>query len=656
MIAFWKKAIPLYLVTVFMGNTSVWADTNPATKATQTANKEVLNSLPFKDKQDFEDAQRGLIAKPESLIIKGETGNVVWDLDSYRSFISLDKPAPDTVNPSLWRIAQLNIQYGLFKVSDRIYQVRGYDMSNLTLVETNSGWIVFDPLLAAETAKAAMELVDETLGKKPIHAVVHSHSHADHYGGIRGIVSEEDVKSGKVKVIAPEGFMEHAISENVTAGNAMSRRATFQYGAFLPRNEKGSVGIGLGMTSATGTNTIIEPNIIIEETGEEVDVDGVNMVFQMTPGTEAPAEMNTYFPQFRAMWMAENTTNVMHNILTLRGAEVRDALGWAKYINETIELYGDKIDVKFQSHHWPMWGNERIVDYLKKQRDLYKYTHDQTVRMLNQGLTGKEISEQISLPPELNNLWSGRGYYGTLRHNSRAVYQRYMGWYDGNPSSLNDLPPEPAAKKYVEYMGGAKKIIKRARKDFDNGEYRWLAMALKHVVFADPDNQEAKNLLADTYEQLGYQAEAGTWRSIYLQGAYELRNGTPDIEVSSTASADTISAMSPEMLFDYLSVKLNGERAVGKKIVLNMDFTDLDTTYGLIVENAVLNYRDTAFNNADATLTLTKAGLNQVQLGQKTMKEMIDSGKFEIEGDKAAFEEFFGLLDNFDLWFNIVTP
>lgn len=578
----------------------------PATEATKAANEAVLKSLPFGNKSDFEDAERGLIARPEHLTIKNDKGTLVWDLEQYKTYIGDDKPAPDTVNPSLWRNAQLNMHYGLYKVTDRIYQVRGYDLSNITFIQGDTGWIVLDPLISTETAKAAYDLVTENLGKKPIHAVIYSHSHTDHYGGVRGIVDEADVKSGKIKIIAPEGFTEHAISENVIAGNAMSRRAIYMYGALLPRNPEGGVNAGLGQTTSTGTPTLIEPTDIISKTGEKRTIDGVDMVFQMTPGTEAPAEMNTHFPQFKAMWMAENTTATLHNILTLRGAVVRDALKWANHIDETIDLYGPDTEVKFQSHHWPKWGNDKIIDYWKKHRDLYKYIHDQSVRLMNEGYTGIEISNMVKLPPELDQQWYNRGYYGTVKHNTRAVYQRYMGFYDANPTTLDQLPSEEAAKKYVEYMGGAAAIMQKAKPDFDKGEYRWVVEALKQVVFADPNNKEAKDLLADAYEQMGYQAESGPWRSVYLQGAFELRNGVPTSGGLASASPDTIRAMPPDMLFDYLGVRLNGPKAAGKTIKLNVDFTDIGKQYSLVVENGVLNYANKFVDAPDAKLTLTK--------------------------------------------------
>lgn len=637
-------------------NAAQAAASKPATAATLAANKALAEYLNFDDKQDFEDARRGLIDAPPTLRIKNDKGDVVWDLESYKQYIGLDKAAPDTVNPSLWRNAQLNMIYGLFKVADRIYQVRGYDLSNITFVQGDTGWIVGDPLISAETAKAAYELVTKNLGKRPVVAVIYSHSHVDHYGGVRGLVAESDVKAGKVKIIAPENFTEEAVSENVIAGNAMGRRAVYMYGALLPRNPRGGVNGGLGQTTSTGTATLIVPTTIVGKTGTQMTVDGVKLVFQMTPGTEAPAEMNTFFPQFKAIWMAENATHTLHNVLTLRGAKVRDPLIWAHYLGETLDMWGADIESEFASHHWPMWGNERIRSFLKKQGDLYKYIHDQSVHLMNEGYTGVEISNMIKLPPELDKEWFSRGYYGSVKHDTRAVYQRYMGFYDANPSTLDELSPAEAAMKYVEYMGGADAVVKKARADFDQGHYRWVAMALKHVVFADPNSVTAKHLLADTYEQMGYQAESGPWRSIYLQGAYELRNGVPSAGATVTASPDTIRAMSPELLFDYFGVRLNSEKSAGKKLALNLTFTDLKQPYTLSVENGVLTYGKKSNPKADATMTLTKATLDAIQLGETTLDKAIADGNVNIEGRKEAVGEFLGMLDTFPFWFNIVTP
>ncbi|EKB29488.1 alkyl/aryl-sulfatase [Aeromonas dhakensis] len=636
-----------------------WAVINPkpASEFTIQANQNVLHTLPFNDKQDFEDARRGFIAKPDTLTIKDEQGNVVWDLEQYKTYIGLDKTAPDTVNPSLWRNAQLNMEYGLFKVTDKIYQIRGFDLSNITFIQGDKGWIVFDPLISPQTAKAALAFINQTLGERPVTAVVYSHSHVDHYGGAAGLFnSPDEVKKNGVQIIAPEGFTEHAVSENVIAGNAMARRAVYMYGALLPRNAQGSVNGGLGQTVSAGVPSLLLPTRFITKSGEEVTLDGVRMVFQMTPGTEAPAEMNTWFPDSKALWMAENTTNTMHNILTLRGAQVRDALKWSSYLSETIETWGDQAQVKFQSHHWPRWGNASIVDYFKKQRDLYKYIHDQSVRLMNMGYTGEEISEKIALPPELNDFWPNRGYYGTLRHNSRAVYQRYMGWYSGNPSDLDNLPPEMAGPKYVEFMGGEQALLKKAKASFDKGEYRWVAEVLKHLVFANPNNQEGKLLLADALEQLGYQAESGSWRSVYLQGAYELRNGVPTAGGTVSASPDTIRAMNPSMLFDYLAVRINPEKAAGKKMVINMDFTDIGEKHTLSLENAVLNHTTRYAAKPDVTLTLSKQTLDDIQLGQGTLEQKIASGEIKVQGNQQTFSDFVGLLDKFNFWFNIVTP
>ncbi|WP_375792620.1 alkyl/aryl-sulfatase [Vibrio alginolyticus] len=632
------------------------SDPKDATKATISVNNQVKADLPFNDKKDFENAQKGFIAKQDVVTIKNDNGDVVWDLEAYKKYISIDKPSPNTVNPSLWRNAQLNMINGLFEVTDGIYQVRGYDLSNITFIKGDKGWIVFDPLISQETAKAALDFINKELGERPVTGVFYSHSHIDHFGGVRGIVDEEDVISGKVPIVASQGFTEHAVSENVIAGNAMGRRAVYMYGALLPRNEKGGVNGGLGQTTSTGVATMIKPTDIIEKTGEERTIDGVKMVFQYTPGTEAPTEMNIWFPDKKALWMAENTTNTMHNILTLRGAQVRDALKWSSYLQETIDMWGDDVQVKFQSHHWPMWGQEDILKYFKKQRDMYKYTHDQTVRLMNQGYIGSEISEMIEFPDEIGKTWSSRGYYGTLRHNSRAVYQRYMGWYNGNPSDLNNLPPTDAAVKYVEYMGGEQEAIKKAQADFDKGNYRWVAEVLKHVVFANPESGKGKALLADAYEQMGYQAESGPWRSVYLQGAYELRNGTPSAGGTNVASPDIIKNMPPEMLFDYLAVRILPEKAAGKAFVMNLNFTDLDEKYSLYVENSVLNHTTKIAEKPDVSLVLTKATLDDVQLGNITLEKAIADGQIKLDGNPQVLKDFVGMLDNFNFWFNIVTP
>ena len=651
-----KTGIATILSVACVHTSASAVDSKPATQYTVEANQSVLDALPFNDKQDFADAQRGLIARPDKVTIKSADGSVLWDLEAYKQYISLDKAAPDTVNHSLWRNAQLLMQHGLYEVTENIYQVRGFDLTNITFVKGKTGWIVFDPLISPETAKAALDFVNQELGERPIVAIVYSHSHIDHYGGATGIVSAEDVASGKVQIIAPEHFAEHAVSENVIAGNAMGRRAIYMYGAMLPRNERGSVSGGLGMTVSTGLAGLILPTHEVTETDETLDIDGVKMVFQMTPGSEAPAEMNTWFPGWKALWMAENSTNTMHNILTLRGAQVRDALIWSSFLNETIEKWGSQAVVKFQSHHWPVWGNSNIVPYFKKQRDIYKFIHDQSVRLMNHGYNGEEISEMIKLPAELENNWATRGYYGTLRHNSRAVYQRYMGWYNGNPSDLNNLPQGEVARKYVEFMGGEQQVIEKAQESFNQGEYRWVAEVMKHAVFANPDSEAAKGLLADSYDQLGYQAESGPWRSVYLQGAYELRNGVPTAGGTQTATPDTIRAMTPDMLFDYLAVRLDSAKAEGKAFTINVNFTDLNSAYSLTVENSVLNHTQQQSEEPDVELTMTMAIMNRIQLKETDFDAAIESGDVAIVGDKATFDNFLTMLDDFNFWFNIVTP
>ncbi|WP_303749203.1 alkyl/aryl-sulfatase [Stenotrophomonas pigmentata] len=649
--------ITTVLATLIAGHVSAQqiAPSLPASAATRQANQHVLTTLPFNDRRDFENAARGLLRKPDTLTITGQDGRPVWDLESYKSFITAESPAPDSVNPSLWRNSQLLLNYGLFEVTDGIYQVRGYDLANITFVRGKTGWIVFDVGSTPETATASYQLLTEQFGSHPIVAVVYSHPHLDHYGGVKGLINEQDVRSGKVRLIAPEGFMEHAVSENVTTGNAMSRRSVLMYGALLPRGPQGSVGAGLGLTNPRGVTTLIEPNEYISKTGQKLVVDGVEMEFQLTPGTEAPAEMNTYFPAQRALWMAENTTATLHNILTLRGAQVRDALGWSRYIQETIDLYGDKTDVKFQSHHHPEWGQAQVQDYFKKQRDIYKYLHDRSVHLINQGYTGDEIAELVKLPPSLDALWSGRGYYGTLKHNARAIYQRYMGWYTGNPSDLDVLPNAEAASKYVEYMGGEAAILKRAKADIDKGQYRFAAMVLRHVAFANPDSSEGKALLAAAYEQMGYQAESGPWRSVYLQGAYELRNGTPRITASS-ASPDVVRAMTVEMFFDYLAVRLDAEKALGKVINVNFEFTDIPEAYTLSLENSVLNHSRKLASNADAKVRLSKATLDEINLGTLSIKDAIANGRVQAQGDHKALTDLFGMFSTFSPDFNVVTP
>jgi alkyl sulfatase BDS1-like metallo-beta-lactamase superfamily hydrolase len=643
------------LAAALIGSGAMSAMAEPASQATQERHAQWMRTLPFHDTQDFKDANRGLIHREPSLIIKGERGNVVWDLDSYKRFITQDSIAPPTVHPGLWRMSQLNLLDGLYKVTEHIYQVRGYDLSNITFIRGNSGWIVFDVGTSTETAAAAFALIQKHVHSAPIKAVIYSHSHIDHYAGVKGIVDQSAVDAGEVEIIAPEGFFEHAISEGVIAGNAMKRRATYMYGAFLPRGPQHSVGSGLGMTNPLGTISLIAPTRSVSKTGETIVVDGVEMIMQLTPGTEAPVEMNTYLPQFKAMWMAENASNTMHNVLSLRGTQVRDARQWAHYINETMDLFGDRTEVKFQAHHWPVWGKERVRESLTKQRDLYKYIHDRTVNLMNKGYTGEEIAELIELPDSLRNHWPARGYYGTLKHNARAVYQYYMGWYDAHPSSLDVLPPVEAARKYVEYIG-RDRLLERAQHDYDQGEYRWVAMVLKHAVFADPQDQQARQLLAAAYEQLGYQAESGPWRSIYLQGALELRHGAPDLPVPAGNNADMIAALTPEMIFDLMAVRLNEDKAKDKALAVAFRLTDLDRTYTVSIGNSVLNYSSGSGIPAQATVEITQSDFKLIQAKALDWKSALQSGRAKIIGSPQTLMEFAGLFEEPQLWFNIVTP
>jgi alkyl sulfatase BDS1-like metallo-beta-lactamase superfamily hydrolase len=625
-----------------------------ATPATAKANQAVLQALPFANRQDFEDAQRGLVARWPGGVVKAADGHVVWNLNTY-AFIAGE--APPTVNPSLWRQALLNMDNGLYKVTDRIYQVRGMDLSNMTIVEGDRGIIVIDPLISTEVAKASLDLYREHRGNRPVVAVIYTHSHIDHYGGVKGVVSEADVRSGKVRVLAPEGFLEHAVSENVYAGNAMSRRATYMYGALLPRSARGQVDAGLGKTTSLGTVTLIPPTDIIRKTGEKRTIDGVDIVFQMAPGTEAPAEMLFYFPQMRALCAAEDMTHTLHNLYTLRGAEVRDAQKWWQAIDYAIHAFGGRTDVIFASHHWPMWGQARISTFMHKQRNLYKYLLDQTLRLINHGLTMNEVAEQVRLPRSLADEWYNRGYYGTVSHDVKAIYQKYIGWYDGNPAHLHPLPPVETAKRYVEYMGGGKAVVERARASYAKGEYRWVAQVLSDVVLAEPDNVEARALEADALEQLGYQAESGPWRCEYLMGAYELRNGVPASHGQGSSSADVLSALTLPMYFDYMGIRLNGPKAEGKHIVLNWRFTDSGEKVALELEDSALLYQMGAqAANPDATLTLARTTLDDITLRRTTLQEAMANGRVKVAGNPARIAELFGLLDTFQPTFPIVTP
>ncbi|WP_280951614.1 alkyl sulfatase dimerization domain-containing protein [Ensifer sp. 1H6] len=626
-----------------------------ATEATKAANGKLLQQLPFSDTTEFEDAKRGLVAPLPSELIKGESGNAIWNPEQY-GFIKEGAEAPATVNPSLWRQSQLINMSGLFEVTDGIYQVRNLDLSNMTIIEGTEGITIVDPLVSAETAKVAIDLYFKNRGTKPVKAVIYTHSHVDHYGGVRGVVSEDDVTSGKVKIYAPEGFLEAAVAENVMAGTAMSRRASYMYGNLLAPDPKGQVGAGLGTTTSAGTVTLIPPTDIITKTGQKETIDGLTYEFLMAPGSEAPSEMLWYIEEKKAISAAEDATHTLHNTYSLRGAKIREPLPWSKYLNEALVMWGDKAEVMFAQHHWPTWTNEKVVNLLEKQRDLYRYINDETLRMVNHGMTMREIAETFKLPPSLDNFWANRGYYGSIYHDVAATYVLYLGWFDGNPSTLHELPPVEASKKYVEFMGGSDAVLDKAKKSFEAGDYRWVAQVANHVVFADPNNQPAKDLVADALEQLGYQAESGPWRNFYLTGAKELREGVKKLPTPNTASPDTVRAMSLDLFFDYLGVRLNAEKAGDAHIVLNFDF-GADGKYLVELENGVLNNtKDKQADEADATITLTRADLNSIALGETKLDQAVSDGKVKVAGDNAKLGQLVSMLDSFDFWFNIVTP
>jgi alkyl sulfatase BDS1-like metallo-beta-lactamase superfamily hydrolase len=624
-----------------------------AQPATRDANDAVQQSLPFDNIDDFELADRGLVARPDSIRILDENGDVVWDLNQ---FAFVDSEPPASVNPSLWRQAQLNSRYGLYKVTDRIYQVRGFDVSNMTIIEGDTGYIVIDPLLTAETARAAMEFAMQHLEERPIIALLYSHSHADHFGGVKGVISQEQSDNGDVRVIASEGFMDYAVSENILAGNVMTRRASYMFGSLLQKGPKGGIGAGLANAISTGEVTLIAPTELVTETGEEMVIDGVRFIFMNTPFAEAPAEMMFYLPQMKAFFAAEEANGTMHNLYTMRGAQVRDALLWSRYLHEAADMIPKDTDTLFGSHHWPRWGYDSIVEYLTKQGDAYRYVHDQTLRLANHGYTKDEISEQLELPPELGMAWYNRGYYGTVSHNSRAVYQKYLGYFDGNPANLHPLPPEESARRYVEFMGGPELLLENARVAFDDGDFRWVAEVVNHLVFADPGNTEARQLQADALEQLGYQAESGQWRNFYLTGADELRNGPSMKNAIRTQRADMINALTISELFDFLAVRLNGPAAAGKRSILRFEFSDLDAGYLVTMANGVLNHKAASSSGADVTVRLTRPGFLAMTLAGVPLESLEANGMVTVDGEREALVELLGLLDNFEFWFNIVTP
>lgn len=625
-----------------------------ATPATLEANRSFAEGLPWEDTRDAELSDRGFIASLADTVIRAPDGSGLYDLSDYDF---AEGPAPHTMNPSLWRHLGLLRKHGLYEVVPGIWQVRGFDLSVMSIIAGETGYIIVDPLTGVESASAALDLAFEHLGEKPVHAVIYTHSHADHFGGVKGIVEEADVDAGRVMIIAPEGFMEHAVSENLIAGPAMRRRATYQFGTSLAPGPAGQGGAGIGTGIPNGTLSLIPPTHTVSETGEILVIDGITFEFQMTPGAEAPAEFNFYLPQFRALCLAENANATMHNILPPRGALVRDAKIWADYLTESIRLYADRTDVMFVSHGWPRWGQAEVADFMAHHRDAYKYLHDQTVRLMNKGYTAPEIAEVIALPESLGRKWYNRGYYGTMSHNAKAVYQRYLGWYDGNPANLNAWPPEELAERYVAAMGGASAARRTAQTAFDEGDYRWAAQVASHIVFADDTDQAARELLARAFEQMGFQAEGSLWRNMYLVGAAEARE-TPTIVERAPVSTDMITAITTEQVFDMLAVRVDPERAEGLDLAIAFVFPDRGEARRVTLRNSVLVHEAGVTGPVLATVSLPRpAFLAMLFAGQPAMG-LIEAGIMTIEGEGDAATQLFGSLDPPDTGppFPIVTP
>ncbi len=622
------------------------------TDHTRRAQKDAVAGLDLGEQDDFEDAERGLVAREEDLRILDAEGRVVWGPAEY-AFETGE--APDSANASLWRQARLNNLHGLYQVADRIYQVRGYDLANLSILVGDTGWILVDPLTSRETAAAALAMARKHLGDAPIRAVIVTHSHIDHFGGMQAVVTTEDVSRG-VRIVAPLNWVEAATSENVMAGIAMGRRASFMYGFPLERGPRGHIGSGLGKAPAEGTFGLVPPTDIVDHTGQEMVIDGVRFVFTYAPDSEAPTELTFYLPEWKAWCGAEIVSHNLHNVYTLRGAKVRDALKWSGYIDDVIHRFPD-VETLFASHHWPRWGNERIIDYLKKQRDLYKFIHDQTLRLANSGQTPREIAETLRLPKSLAGFFPDRSYYGTVRHDAKGVYQLYFGWYDGNPANLDPLPPADEATRYVESMGGADAVLEKARASYDAGDYRWTATVLNHLVFAEPGNGDAVELLARTYDQLGYAAESGPWRDVYLTGAYELRHGIAPSNVSPAAAIDLLRNVPIPRFLDALATRVDAAKAEGVVLSLNFVFTDLKQSYRLAVENSVLNYRAQPPDpEANVTVELTKELWLRLATRQAGLRELVFSDDLKVSGSRLDLLRFFRLLDEPDASFPIVTP
>lgn len=622
----------------------------PPTEHTVAANAAVRFEL---DPADFERATRGLLASVAGGRIDGPFGPV-WDWSRY-AFITPDAPPPPSVNPSLWRQAQLNAVHGLFEVAPGLWQARGYDIANVSFIAGKRGWVVIDPLTSEACARACLDLANRQLGERPVTAVIYTHSHADHFGGVLGVTTPDDVAAGRCQVIAPEHFLHETVAENLLAGPAMNRRGAYQFGPLLPPGPLGHVDAGLGKAIPFQPPGLIAPTHDITATGEELVVDGVRIVFQLTPQTEAPAEMQFFFPDHGWLCTAEICTHTMHNLVPIRGAQVRDALSWSKYINEAIELFGSGSEVMFASHHWPRWGRADIAAYLERQRDLYRWMHDQTLRLANLGWTAPEIADQLRLPPEFLADASTRGYYGDLVHNAKAVYQRYLSWYDGNPAHLNTHPPVEAGRRYVEFMGGADALLAKARASFDAGDYRWVAEVVNHLVFADPTHAEARELQARALEQLGYQAESSTFRNAYLMGAQELRQGPPPARVATRRGL--IDALTIEQCFDVIAVRLRSDDVAGRRVLVNWRFTDIAEDWVLILSNRALSsVRGRHDDGAAVTVTTTRPVFVDVMTGGSTFVEQVTAGAVVIDGDPEALRTIFGSLDAVATSFPIVEP
>lgn len=641
----------LFLLASCGKNTGVGGTAGDATSATLKANAQFAQELKLDDPQDFEDAKRGFIARPSGKIF-GADGGVLIDFDAFKF---IDGKAPDTVNPSLWRHAILNAQIGLFKVTDGIYQLRGFDVANMTLIEGQTGWIVVDALTSRESAAAALAFARQHLGDKAVSALVFTHSHIDHFGGALGVITPKDAQERKIPIIASEGFMDEATSENVMVGTAMGRRSSYQFGKDLERSAKGMLDTGLGKGVVYGNFGILQPNLIINQPTQEMLIDGVRMVFHNVPGAEAPAEMSFSIPDKKAYGGAENLAQTMHNLLPVRGAKVRDALRWSSYMQQALDQNADT-EVYFGQHNWPIWGKANITEFITKHRDVYKYTHDQTVRLINAGLTPREIADTVKLPQSLSSHFGARGYYGDLRHNVKAVYQFYLGAYDGNPANLNPLPPQESAKHYLELIGGADKAVAAAQIAFDKGEYRWAAELLNHAVFGQPDHKGAKELLARTYDQMGYMAEAATWRNSYLTAAAELRNGPPKKGINRASFIDMLAQTPTERFLEAMSAGLDGPAADGKNHKINLVLSDSKESYVLWIENAVLHYKKAAPSaDANATLTLTKGIFIKMMAGTAGIKDTLLSDDLKIDGSKIDLVRFFSLIDKAPGTFAIVT-